>query len=181
MKIKEVMASGPLQYCLPETRLADAAKMMKEANCGALPVIDENKKVVSIITDRDICLSMAKKRAKPVEKITVNKIMPAEVHTVNHNDDVTAAYRQMRTNKIGRLPVVDEHGALKGMVTLHTLLNKSIGDGKKELGTLSDQEENILRTVHAVTGRYHETEKSQKINTAKKTKEKLHMQYEEAL
>ena len=48
MKVNEFMASGPLKYCSPETRLHNASKEMKKGNCGALPVLDKEKK-----SDRD--------------------------------------------------------------------------------------------------------------------------------
>ncbi len=179
MKINEVMTSGSLQCCNTETTLADAAKMMKTGNCGALPVIDKDQKVVGIITDRDICLSLAKKNSQSPEKVAVGKIMPTEIYTVKETDDVTTAYQQMRTNKIGRLPVIDEQGKLKGIVSLHNLINKAITKGKEDLGNLSSSEENLLRTIHAIANRYNgEPEKSQKTDTAKKVSPE--MEYEES-
>jgi predicted transcriptional regulator len=155
MKIKDVMIADSLKFCNPETQLHNAAEMMRSSNCGALPVVDKNKKVVGMITDRDIALSLSKRTTSSPFDMPVEKVMTKKIHTVMPSDDISAAYQQMRSNKIGRLPVVDEKGSLKGMVSLHRLLHQTLSQGKKEqLGEISSSEENILKTVYAITGRY---------------------------
>jgi CBS domain-containing protein len=154
MKVKDLMTANQSKYCRPETKLLQAAKIMETSNFGALPVVDKEKKVIGIITDRDICLSLAQKHATPFAKITVGQIMPTQVNTVNLNDDISVALREMRINQIGRLPVVDSHGKIKGIITLHQLINKAVGSGSELTGTLSGTGENILKTIYAVTNRY---------------------------
>jgi CBS domain-containing protein len=155
MKVKDVMTARSLKYCSPETNLQNAAKKMKESNCGALPVVDREKKVLGIITDRDICLSLAQKHSTVPDKITVSQIMPSKVHTVKSTDDIAIAYRQMRTNQVGRLPVVDDEGKLKGILSLHHIINKAVGHDGKGLGTVSSPEENLMKTIQAITNRYN--------------------------
>ncbi len=60
MKVKDVMTS-PVLFCAPETNLAAAAMIMWESDCGALPVVSHETKVVGMITDRDICMAAATK------------------------------------------------------------------------------------------------------------------------
>jgi CBS domain-containing protein len=76
MKVKDIMTANTLMFCSPETELQNAAKKMKDGNCGALPVVDKDKKVLGIITDRDICLTLADKQAKSPAQMTVGQIMP---------------------------------------------------------------------------------------------------------
>ena len=155
MKIKDVMTANSIKYCNPETKLQSAAKTMKVNNCKVLPVVDKDKKVLGLITDRDIALSLSKKQETSFEKITVGQIMPSKFHAVKTDDHISAAFRQMRTNKVGRLPVVNEQGKLKGIISLHNLINKSISKGKEEFGDISSPGENLLKTIHAVTNRYN--------------------------
>lgn len=176
MKVKEIMTADSLKSCTPETKLSNAARIMKTANCGALPVIDKQKNVVGIITDRDICLSLVKKQTKV--PLTVGKIMAKKIQTIKDEDDVTEAYREMRLNQIGRLPVVDEKGKLKGIVSLHNLINNAISDGKVELGDLSSSDENLLKTIRAITNRYNGIQKKQK--GLSKQMSKAELLYEEA-
>ena len=154
------MTERNLQYCGPETRLQDAAKSMKRGNCGALPVIDKQNKVVGVVTDRDIALSLASDAATVAER-NVGDIIAYDVVTVHPDDNLDEALRQMRVKKIGRLPVVDKEGKLKGIVSMHHLLTQSL-DGKAEIGNLSGTGENLAKTLKALTGRYT-------LNSSKKT------------
>jgi acetoin utilization protein AcuB len=163
MKVKEIMTARPLKYCSPETKLHNAAKTMKIANCGALPVINKDKIVVGFITDRDIALTLARKQEKSVAQMEVSKAMSLKVHTVKAEDDVSTALRQMRTYQVGRVPVVDGKGKLKGIVSMHNLISQSGSvKSKVDVGTLASPRENLLRTMHAITNRYS--------NGGKKTK-----------
>ena len=56
--VKEIMVSSP-QYCGKHETLQTVAEKMSKSNIGSLPVVDENKKPIGIITDRDICLTAA--------------------------------------------------------------------------------------------------------------------------
>src|SRR3712207_4411459 len=66
MKVKDVMTAGP-KACLPETSLAEAAATMWENDCGALPVVGAEDRVVGMITDRDICFGATTKNRPPSE------------------------------------------------------------------------------------------------------------------
>lgn len=153
MKVKEVMTARSLKYCSPETKLHNAAKTMKAGNCGALPVVNKEKKIIGLVTDRDIALSLAKKNGKAHAQLNVAKVMSPRVHTVNEDEHVDAALRQMRTHQIGRVPVVNEKGQLKGMVSVHNLLSQT-RKGKVQLGTFTASGENLLKTMQALTDRY---------------------------
>ncbi|PBQ30552.1 hypothetical protein CNR22_01790 [Sphingobacteriaceae bacterium] len=154
MKVSEIMTSRALKYCTTDTKLRKAAKLMKAGNCGALPVVDENKKVLGIITDRDICLSMAKKHGKADAKRTVSQIMPKDIYTVKTDDSVATAFRQMRMFQVGRLPVTNANGMLKGIVSLHSVINHSMDSGTKSVGASVSASENLLKTLQAVNKRY---------------------------
>lgn len=153
MKVKEVMVENSLSYCSPETNLAKATKMMKDSNLGALPVVDKDKKVIGIITDRDICLSLANKEKKTISELSVKEIITqAKVHTIKTDDTITDALREMRKNKIGRLPVTNSEGKLKGMISINTLLSHAL-DQKNELGNVTSKDENLAKTIKTLFDR----------------------------
>ena len=58
MKVQEVM-TGNARTCRPESNLAEAVREMWEGDCGALPVLGSDDRVIGIITDRDICIAIA--------------------------------------------------------------------------------------------------------------------------
>jgi CBS domain-containing protein len=153
MKVKEIMTANALKFCTPETNIHNAAQSMREANCGALPVVDRNKRVLGIITDRDICLSLAQNTNKAIEHRTVGEIMTRDVKTIRGTEDVSEALRKMRERKIGRLPVVDEQGSLQGIVSLNKLLNVSVAKGKEAVGDVHAAGENLMKTLQAVATR----------------------------
>jgi CBS domain-containing protein len=153
MKVKEIMTANALKFCTPETNIHNAAQSMREANCGALPVVDRNKRVLGIITDRDICLSLAQNTNKAIEHRTVGEIMTRDVKTIRGTEDVSEALRKMRERKIGRLPVVDEQGSLQGIVSLNKLLNFSVAKGKEAVGDVHAAGENLMKTLQAVATR----------------------------
>jgi CBS domain-containing protein len=152
MKVKDVMTVNFLKCCTLETKIHIAAKTMSRMNFGALPVVDKEKKVLGIITDRDICMSLIN---TSMAKTTVSQIMPKIVYTVNTNDDVSTAFGYMQANQIAHLPVVDSKGKLKGIVSLLNLINRSIGFDKNEKGSVFVPGESLVRTIHAINNLYN--------------------------
>jgi len=121
MKVKEVMTPDAKAIWITES-LADAAKEMWENDCGALPIIKDGRKVVGMITDRDICIASAT-RSKPPAEIRVSEVISANhgVHAVKPDDDVRIALRAMRKHRVRRLPVVDREQRLTGIVSINDL------------------------------------------------------------
>ena len=84
MKVKEVMTPNATAIWLTEN-LADAAKLMWDNDCGVLPIIKDGRKVVGMITDRDICMAMAMRDTNPsgvsVENVMSGRFMPSSLKT----------------------------------------------------------------------------------------------------
>jgi predicted transcriptional regulator len=57
MKVKDIMMRTAAR-CHPDTNLGAAVEMMWTRNCGILPVVDAEDKLVGVITDRDICIAL---------------------------------------------------------------------------------------------------------------------------
>jgi CBS domain-containing protein len=114
MKVADVMVRE-VASCAPETRLSIAIEILKEAVCGILPVVSEGR-VVGVVTDRDICLAMARGDHKPSE-ITVQEAMTGKVRTIDPDADLADAMAKMRGHSLRRLPVVDAQGHLAGIVS----------------------------------------------------------------
>ena len=64
MNVKELM-TRPAKSCGPESSLEKVASIMKDYDCGIVPIIKEDRKLVGIITDRDICLAVVALHQKP--------------------------------------------------------------------------------------------------------------------
>jgi len=148
MKIEEIMQRN-VRVCRLDDSLNIAAKVMWENDCGCLPVISANGNgaVVGILSDRDICMA-AYTQGKPLFEIPVTVAMAHSVLSCKASDDVALAEAMMREARIHRIPVVDDKGAVVGIVSLSDIARNSlsIGDGKVALGTQAE----VTRTLAAI-------------------------------
>lgn len=147
MKVRDIMTSD-VQCCGPDTNLGAAAKMMWDSDCGALPVLNVQGQVVSVVTDRDICMAAATKN-KPASDITVWETVSGKAHTCQLSDDVHTALDIMKREKVRRLPVVDEDGVLQGIVAMNdfVLLAGEAKGAKAPAVTCED----VVRTMKAIS------------------------------
>lgn len=79
MKVKEIMTPNAKAIWLTES-LADAAQLMWENDCGVLPIIKDGRKVIGMITDRDICMAVAMRNANP-SGVSVEEVMTGLVYS----------------------------------------------------------------------------------------------------
>lgn len=109
----------------PETSMMRAAKLMKEKGIRRLPVVDDKGKIVGMLSDRDV------KEASPskattldvhelyylLSEIKVKNIMSPNPLTILDTDTVVKCAAIMHDKKISGLPVLNEQGALVGIMT----------------------------------------------------------------
>ena len=132
MKVKELMTPNAKAIWLTES-LTDAAKLMWENDCGVLPIIKDGRKVIGMITDRDICMAVAMRDTNPAG-VSVEEVMTGQVYAVNPEDDVNQALQKMRDHKVRRLPVVNVEGELEGILSMNDVVlnaNGAPGDSIK--------------------------------------------------
>src|ERR1035441_4385030 len=60
IKVSDLMTKS-VASCRSETNLASAGALMREADCGILPVVDERRRVTGVLTDRDVCIALTTK------------------------------------------------------------------------------------------------------------------------
>jgi acetoin utilization protein AcuB len=118
----------------PDTSMMKASKILKEKNIRRLPVVDDNGKMVGIVTDRDI------KEASPskattldvhelyylLSEIKIKDIMTKNPFCVNENGTVEKAAVVMREKKVEGLPVVDDDDKVVGIITETDIFNVMI-------------------------------------------------------
>jgi len=115
----ERICSKTVVAITPDATVLEAAKLMQSKHIGCLVVIDESRPI-GILTDRDIVLKVVAGEQKP--QTTVKKIMTANPTMVNVNYDLLDAVRLMHNRGVRRLPIVDEHRHLLGIITMDDLL-----------------------------------------------------------
>ena len=129
MQVIELMTPDPAT-CDLKSSLAEAAKLMWDRDCGILPIVDEMGHVAGLITDRDICMAVATKD-RPAARISVGEVTTGRVVGIAPADDVTVALDSMRQHQVHRLPVIDNHGLLKGIVSMNDIVLYTNGDSVK--------------------------------------------------
>jgi CBS domain-containing protein len=120
MTARDLMSTPP-QACQPTTDLAAIAHLMWDYDCGFVPVVEADGRLAGVITDRDICIAAATRRHLP-ERIAASQAMSTSVHACLPDDDVTSVLSAMGRYQVRRLPVVDTHGRLQGVVSMNDVV-----------------------------------------------------------
>jgi CBS domain-containing protein len=123
MRVKNLMTKTVVT-CRAADTLNDAARLMWEKDCGFLPVVDQDFRLVGLITDRDICMA-AYTQGVPLQKSAVESAMSRSPRCSSPEDDVEDAELLMRRYQVRRLPVVDREGRLCGVMTISDLARSS--------------------------------------------------------
>jgi CBS domain-containing protein len=111
-KIREVMTPAP-ETIQADRPASEAAKKMKEADAGMIPVMD-NGNLLGTVTDRDIALRVVAEGKDP-QSTTVGEIASRDIVTVQPDEDLEDALQKMAKHQVRRLPVVED-GRLIGVV-----------------------------------------------------------------
>jgi IMP dehydrogenase len=103
----------------PEDSLKEAFRLMEEYRIGGIPIIDSSRKLVGIITNRDIRFH------EPSTEIPIKEIMTSEnLITVPEGTTLSEAQEVLKKNKIEKLPVIDKQGRLVGLITYKDILKR---------------------------------------------------------
>lgn len=91
--------------------VADALKMMEEYHIGGIPVVDDEKHLVGIVTNRDLRFE------RDLNRLIDDVMTKDNLITTNQSTDLEQAAQILQQHKIEKLPVVDSDGKLIGLVT----------------------------------------------------------------
>ncbi len=118
MSVHAVMTANPA-CCSPSTPLRLVAAMMKENDCGQIPVVNEDGsgRPVGVVTDRDISIRMVAIGRNPLDA-TAQDCMSTPCITISADSSLDDCCEAMESAKVRRLPVVDGEGRLCGIVAL---------------------------------------------------------------
>ena len=117
MKVSEIMSRDVVLVRRDQT-LQEAARLMAEADAGALPVRDGGK-IVGMITDRDITVRAVAQGKGPHR--FVDEVMTREAQHCYEDDDTTDAARYMAAIQVRRMPVLNRDNQLVGIISLADL------------------------------------------------------------
>lgn len=113
-KVRDVMTSNPKTVTEKES-LQAVAKTMLDEDCGALPVVDQNRKVIGIVTDRDIVIRVVAQGKNPSQS-TVSDAMTKSAFSVREDDTMDRVYALMSEKQVRRVPVVNQKEEIVGII-----------------------------------------------------------------
>lgn len=125
MKIHDIMTSGA-RCVSPGDSLAQAARVMRELDVGAVPVCN-NDHLDGMLTDRDIAIRAVADGRDP-QKTTVKETMSPHIIYAFEDDEVDRAAHLMEEHQIRRLPVLNREKRLVGIVSLGDISTRASAD-----------------------------------------------------
>ena len=100
----------------PNDTAQRAARLMRDEDCGALPVVDRQGRMIGMVTDRDITIRLVADGADP-RYAQVQDCMTDEVFACHVNDPIEGCIRAMRQHQVRRMPVVNDRNQILGIIS----------------------------------------------------------------
>ena len=148
MNVQAIMTSSPY-FATRHATIGDIAKIMADHEIGVVPIIDADRRVLGILTDRDLCKAIAT-MDRPASEISALELASKPVISCGPEEELESALKTMRTRHIRRLPVVDKDGALQGILSIDDVVLRS--EEAMEKGESSVSFGDAVRTLKAIYG-----------------------------
>lgn len=146
MNVGEIMTTN-VECCRETDELAEVVRLMDERDLGCVPVTDGSRRLVGIVTDRDVCLT-GYRYGKPLAELRVRDAMTREVRSCTAEASLSEAEYLMRRAQVRRLPIVDEQGGLVGILSLADLAREAAHERRLQHPSLS--REDVGATLAAI-------------------------------
>jgi len=132
MKAREIMTANP-RTVTPDTNLPEVARLMQSEDVGIVPVVDGagSRQLIGVVTDRDIALRVVGEGRDP-NSVRVSDVMSTNLRTARESDSVDDVMSLMGEQQVRRIPIVDERGALVGIVAQADVVLQASSDKKAE-------------------------------------------------
>lgn len=134
MRVAEVMSTA-VEFIGGDVPVKEAAELMGELDVGALPIGTAGA-LEGIVTDRDLLFRVVAAGLDPRTAL-VRDVASRSVISCREGDELRVAMDLMAANHIRRLPVMDDHGAVSGWVTLADISRKLLVESRDLQGALS--------------------------------------------
>ena len=135
MKVRDVMTPDPA-CCLGNTTSREAAGLMRDHDCGAIPVVEsmETRKLVGIVTDRDLAvrgLAEGKGPDTPVRELMTEAPIGADL-----DDEIETVREVMIREQVRRVPVLGRDNAVVGIIAQADLAREDAAASDREVGRI---------------------------------------------
>ena len=123
-----------------ETPVSEIAQAIKEKSIGAVPIVDDQNKLIGIVSERDIVTKMVVE-ARDADLTTAQEIMTKEIISANLDDDLEQTIGVMKSKNIRHMPVTDSDGKLTDFFSIRDFLNAEIKSNQQ----VSRKHKNVVK------------------------------------
>lgn len=123
LMVRDIMTRN-LKAVSPQSTLREAAQIMRDENIGIVPVVDQNRRLLGVLTDRDIVVRVVAEDRMP-SQVRAQEVMTDDVEAVTEDEEVREVIELMGKKQIRRVPVVDPDDRLTGIVSLGDIANRA--------------------------------------------------------
>ncbi len=120
MRVKDLMKTD-VGFCAADDNLMKVASVMRQRDCGVVPIVDAEGKIIGVLTDRDLCLAIVARNRKASDVKAVDLINGAAIVCAG-DDKIEMVLKKMKKNQIKRLAVVGETGEIVGILSVSDIL-----------------------------------------------------------
>ena len=100
----------------PDDPIERAARLMRECDCGALPVVNDTGRLIGMITDRDITIRLVARGRDP-RSCRISDAMTRKTFACHEWDDVEDAMEAMAHHQVRRMPIIDDRDRVVGILS----------------------------------------------------------------
>ena len=116
---KDVM-THEVRWANPSTPLTKVVDLMREVDCGLIPIVDHKRELAGVVTDRDIVIR-GLSASNDFTALKAEDVMSPDVHSVSDDTALAQVMKVMGEWKVRRVPVVDQSQRLVGMISMSDL------------------------------------------------------------
>ncbi|MCK4654908.1 MAG: CBS domain-containing protein [Candidatus Cloacimonetes bacterium] len=125
----------------PDETIKNAVDILNKNRIGSLIVMDDNEKIYGILSERDILIKLAETNVEDdIHNTAVREVMTKKEKLIVGNPDDTLEYLMnvMLENKIRHMPIVDENGKLKCLISIRDIIKFLLKESKQKVKYLRD-------------------------------------------
>ena len=123
-----------------DTPISEIALALKDKKIGAVPIVDNDNKLLGIVSERDI-VSKLVVEAKDADLTTAKEIMTSKIITAKLNDDINYTIDVMKNNNIRHMPVLDANNRLTDFFSIRDFLRAEMQDNLE----IKQNHKNVVR------------------------------------
>ena len=137
MKVGNIIAGKTVETISSTATINELTTALKNYKVGALVVSDDSKKILGIVSERDVVRALPGK-LDMVETLQVYQIMTADVHTCNSDTTIEELMKTMTERRIRHIPVVDEKDELISIISIGDVVKYYVGEIELERQSLKE-------------------------------------------